>query len=201
MATMGIVLDELTRERLQRLAERADRSVSAQIRYLINREYEFPAARGRKKRPRMPTDDYTTADEDCQSGCVRRRRHRSAIRGWRDRCRMCQVVADLQSDFAWSQRQREDAGYSILYHVLTLDNELVRSGFSALFAVVEARSAFDTWLKDTRLLSCQDDVFVVGAPSEFARDWLEGRLLATVERILVGMVGRPVEVRFVTREA
>lgn len=40
MTTMGIVLDELTRERLRRLAERADCSQSAQIRYLVNRECE-----------------------------------------------------------------------------------------------------------------------------------------------------------------
>jgi len=40
MATMGIVLDELIKARLHKLAEQADRSMSAQIRYLINREYE-----------------------------------------------------------------------------------------------------------------------------------------------------------------
>lgn len=40
MATMGIVLDELTKAKLRKLAQRADRSMSAQIRYLINREFE-----------------------------------------------------------------------------------------------------------------------------------------------------------------
>lgn len=59
------------------------------------------------------------------------------------------------------------------------------------------KATFDTWVRNTRLLSCRDDVFVVGAPNEFARDWLESRLLTTVERVLVGIVGRPVEVRFV----
>jgi hypothetical protein len=57
--------------------------------------------------------------------------------------------------------------------------------------------AFDTWVEHTRLLSCQDNVFVIGAENEFARDWLESRLRTTVERTLVGIVGHPVQVRFV----
>jgi len=60
------------------------------------------------------------------------------------------------------------------------------------------KATFDTWVRNTRLVSCQDDVFVIGAQNEFARDWLENRLLITVKRTLVGIVGHPVEVRFVT---
>ena len=60
------------------------------------------------------------------------------------------------------------------------------------------KAAFDTWVRNTRLVSCQDSVFVIAAQNEFARDWLENRLLTTVERILVGIVGHPVEVRFMT---
>ncbi len=60
------------------------------------------------------------------------------------------------------------------------------------------KATFDTWVRNTRLVSGQDDLFVIGAQNEFARDWLENRLLTTVERTLVGIVGHPVEVRFVT---
>jgi hypothetical protein len=60
------------------------------------------------------------------------------------------------------------------------------------------KATFDTWVRNTRLVSCQDDVFVIGAQNEFTRDWLENRLLTTVKRTLVGIVGHPVEVRFVT---
>ena len=63
------------------------------------------------------------------------------------------------------------------------------------------KATFDTWVRNTRLVSCQDDVFVIGAQNEFARDWLENRLLTTVERTLVGIVGHPVEVRFVVTQA
>lgn len=62
------------------------------------------------------------------------------------------------------------------------------------------KATFDTRVRDTRLLSCHDDVFVIGAQNPFDRDWLENRLLATVERTLVGIVGHPVEVQFVLME-
>jgi len=62
------------------------------------------------------------------------------------------------------------------------------------------KATFDTWVRNTRLVSCQDGVFVIGAQNEFTRDWLENRLLTTVERTLVGIVGHPVEVRFVVNE-
>ena len=63
------------------------------------------------------------------------------------------------------------------------------------------KATFDTWVRNTRLVSCQDDVFVIGAQHEFARDWLENRLLTTVKRTLVGIVGHLVEVRFVVTQA
>jgi len=62
------------------------------------------------------------------------------------------------------------------------------------------KAYFDTWVRDTQPVSCQDGVFVIAAQSEFARDWLEDRLRATVERILAGIVGHPVEVQFATRD-
>jgi hypothetical protein len=63
------------------------------------------------------------------------------------------------------------------------------------------KATFDTWVRNTRLVSCQDDVFVIGTQNEFARNWLENRLLTTVKRTLVGIVGHPVEVQFVTRDS
>jgi hypothetical protein len=59
------------------------------------------------------------------------------------------------------------------------------------------KATFDTWVRNTRLVSHQEGVFVVGTQNEFARDWLANRLLTTVERTLTGIVGHPVEARFV----
>ena len=61
----------------------------------------------------------------------------------------------------------------------------------------DIQGSFQIIRRDTGDMRCQDDVFVIGAQNEFARDWLENRLLTIVKRTLVGIVGHPVEVRFV----
>ena len=62
------------------------------------------------------------------------------------------------------------------------------------------KATFDTWLKNTRGISHEDGIFVIGVPNTLARDWLENRLLTTVERTLVGIIGHPVEVEFAVLE-
>jgi chromosomal replication initiator protein len=59
------------------------------------------------------------------------------------------------------------------------------------------RATFDTWVRDAELLTYEDGSFVIGVQNAYARDWLEDRLLSTVKRVLTGIVGRTVEVRFV----
>ena len=59
------------------------------------------------------------------------------------------------------------------------------------------RATFDTWVRDAELLTYEDRAFVIGVHNAYARDWLEDRLLSTVKRVLTGIVGRTVEVRFV----
>ncbi len=59
------------------------------------------------------------------------------------------------------------------------------------------RATFDTWVRDAELLASEDGTFIVGVQNAYARDWLEDRMLATVKRVLTGLAGRTVEVRFV----
>jgi len=59
------------------------------------------------------------------------------------------------------------------------------------------KAAFDTWVRDTEVLSYEDGVFVIGVKNAYARDWLADRLAVTVQRILAGILDRTVEVRFV----
>ena len=49
---------------------------------------------------------------------------------------------------------------------------------------------------NAELLTYEDGVYVIGVQNAYARDWLEERLLSTVKRVLTGIVGRTVEVRF-----
>ncbi len=60
-----------------------------------------------------------------------------------------------------------------------------------------SRAAFDTWVRDAEFIAYEDGAFVIGVQNAYARDWLEDRLLSTVKRVLNGIMGRSVEVRFV----
>ena len=59
------------------------------------------------------------------------------------------------------------------------------------------QATFDTWLRDSRLLKCENGTYVVGVKNGYAKDWLEHRLLATIKRTLARLIGRTVEVKFV----
>lgn len=59
------------------------------------------------------------------------------------------------------------------------------------------RAMFDTWVRDAELLTYEDGTFIIGVQNAYARDWLNDRLLSTIKRVLTGIVGRTVKVRFV----
>jgi len=61
------------------------------------------------------------------------------------------------------------------------------------------KSTFDTWLKHTHVISCEDGTFLIGVHNGYAKDWLENRLLTMVKRTLTGIVNYTVDVRFVVR--
>ncbi len=60
------------------------------------------------------------------------------------------------------------------------------------------RSTFDTWVRETSLLTHEDGTFVIGVPNGYAKDWLDNRLKTTIKRAITNVVGRNgIEVRFV----
>ena len=61
------------------------------------------------------------------------------------------------------------------------------------------KASFETWLKGTRVLSCEDNLYVIAVGNAYAKDWLENRLLTTVKRTLTGVVNHSVSLRFVVR--
>jgi chromosomal replication initiator protein len=61
------------------------------------------------------------------------------------------------------------------------------------------KATFDTWVKSTYVVSSEDGTFLVGVHNAYAKDWLENRLLTTIKRTLVGIVGRSVDIRFIVR--
>jgi len=62
------------------------------------------------------------------------------------------------------------------------------------------RPNYETWLKNSHLLSVEDGIFVVAVPSPFIKEWLENRYLSLIKKTLVGIVGQTVDVRFVVAQ-
>ncbi|MBI3244386.1 MAG: ATP-binding protein [Chloroflexi bacterium] len=61
------------------------------------------------------------------------------------------------------------------------------------------KTTFDTWLRDTLLLSHDAEVneFTIGVETPYAKDWLENRLLSTLKRTLSAVCGRPAQLKIV----
>ncbi|HEV2249340.1 MAG TPA: chromosomal replication initiator protein DnaA [Candidatus Limnocylindria bacterium] len=60
------------------------------------------------------------------------------------------------------------------------------------------KANYDTWFKETYVVSEEDDVFCIGVPNAFAREWLENKYRTHVRASLTRLVGRTVDVRFIT---
>lgn len=59
------------------------------------------------------------------------------------------------------------------------------------------KANFDTWVRDSELVSYEDGEFIVGVKNAYARDWLTERMTSSLTRILTGSMNRTVKVRFV----
>jgi chromosomal replication initiator protein len=64
-----------------------------------------------------------------------------------------------------------------------------------------ARPSYETWLRNTVLLSADGSIFRVGVPSKLAKDWLEDRFAGLIQETLQAVTGSEVEVDFVVSES
>lgn len=60
-----------------------------------------------------------------------------------------------------------------------------------------SKANFDTWVKNTSVVSFDGSTFVLGAPNTFAKEWLETRFLTQIGQALAGVVGSSVEVQII----
>jgi hypothetical protein len=58
------------------------------------------------------------------------------------------------------------------------------------------RTAFNTYVKPIRLVSFENDTFLIGCMNIFSRDWLEEHLTKTLQHFLSGVMNREIEIRF-----
>jgi len=61
------------------------------------------------------------------------------------------------------------------------------------------KATFDTWVKNTYVIGCEDRTFLIGVHNAYAKDWLENRLLTTIKRTLIGVLSHTVDVKFLVR--
>ncbi len=63
------------------------------------------------------------------------------------------------------------------------------------------KPSFDTWVRNAEIVSYEDNVFIIGVPNTYARDWLESRLTSKIKRLLCGIMNRTVSLRFIVWQA
>jgi chromosomal replication initiator protein len=81
----------------------------------------------------------------------------------------------------------------------TLDLQQVWQAALGELQLQMSRPNYETWFKDTTLVGLEGDTCVVAVPNPFTREWLETRCVPLIRKTLVGILGRPVEVRFVLK--
>jgi chromosomal replication initiator protein len=60
-----------------------------------------------------------------------------------------------------------------------------------------SKTNYNTWLKDTRGISYENDVIVVGVPNTFVAEWLTKRCYSLISKALAVITGRDIDVQFV----
>ncbi|SFP90302.1 chromosomal replication initiator protein DnaA [Salibacterium halotolerans] len=60
-----------------------------------------------------------------------------------------------------------------------------------------SKPSYETWLKSTKAAELQEDMIIVTAPNEFARDWLENRYSRLISDTLQDITGAELQVKFV----
>ena len=61
------------------------------------------------------------------------------------------------------------------------------------------RATFDTWVKNTSVVSYEDGMFIIGAPNTYAVEWLENRLHGALLRSAAQVMRRTVDLRFIVK--
>jgi hypothetical protein len=62
------------------------------------------------------------------------------------------------------------------------------------------KATYDTWVKPCRVYQVEGEHWTIVTPNADARDWLNQRLLSTVQRVLVGITGQSVSVEFMSAD-
>jgi chromosomal replication initiator protein len=87
-------------------------------------------------------------------------------------------------------------------HLESRELNQARSDWQKLLGELQlqlAPSAYYTWLHDTWVEAYEDNGYIIGTPSPYARDWLEKRLRQLIRKTLRNILGHNADVRFIIR--
>jgi chromosomal replication initiator protein len=116
---------------------------------------------------------------------------------WPHTSTACRLLNDDYMPACNESGQPRLAGFPIVASEVNMSSERLWQAVLGQLQMELPRSTYETWVRHAELLTVEDGTYVVGARNAYARDWLEDRMLASVKRILAGLTGRTVEVRFV----
>ncbi len=72
----------------------------------------------------------------------------------------------------------------------------IEKAWQSALSQLETNGTLDKWMRDTKPLSWENGIFLVGVPTDYAREWLTQRLTSTVQRLLCGILNADVRVKF-----
>jgi chromosomal replication initiator protein len=61
------------------------------------------------------------------------------------------------------------------------------------------RATFDTWLRGSQVIACDEGTFTIYVRHTYAVDWLRNRLLPTIQRVVEHLLGHSVQLIFTSR--
>lgn len=84
----------------------------------------------------------------------------------------------------------------------TQETDLTNLWNATLAAIAKkiSKPSFETWIKSTKVHSLQDNVLIVTAKNEFARDWLEERYSSLITDTLYEITRKELSVKFKEKE-
>jgi chromosomal replication initiator protein len=60
-----------------------------------------------------------------------------------------------------------------------------------------SKAAYDTWVRDANLVSCDGDECIIGVKNAYICDWLDSRLMETISKKISALMEHSIRVRFI----
>src|SRR5438046_9927786 len=97
-----------------------------------------------------------------------------------------------------SRRYRHVWGAFVLFERREGEPLNLKALWSAALGEIQvglSKGNYETWFKDTAIVSEEDDVFMVGVPNAFAREWLDNKYRNQIRETPTRLPSRPADLR------